>query len=171
VGDYVVDAIHTRAPSVAQQELPFHECVQGYTQSQTFINVSGPYTIAIQGCRKVEFGHDMCTQWSDYTYTPPAQPQAPANNPAPNKAAPQAPVSPPPYQQLATTIGQTDVFDIAHDGTPDPATGVVGGKIGTLKDGQGVYLGQPCNNGWCQVNSGSISRGYGFVEQSHLRFS
>ena len=68
-------------------------------------------------------------------------------------------------------IGQTDVFDIAHDATPDPATGVVGAKVGTLEDGQGVYLGRPCENGWCRVNSSFIPRGYGFVEESHLRFS
>jgi hypothetical protein len=72
--------------------------------------------------------------------------------------------------ELSSAIGTVDVWDIAHDDTPDPATGVRGAKVGTLTDGQGMVLDQPCSNGWCRVNSGFIPRGYGFVEQNQIRF-
>jgi hypothetical protein len=60
------------------------------------------------------------------------------------------------------------MFNIAHNDVPDPATGVRGLKIGTLKNGSQVYSGVPCKNGWCQVNSSVIQGGNGFVEQAHL---
>lgn len=89
--------------------------------------------------------------------------------PAPPKAAP-AP-APVPYQQFAKVIGgDADVFDIAHNDVPDPKTGVVAAKVGKLTNGSQVYIGVPCKDGWCQVNSNQIQRGYGFVEQRHLQF-
>ena len=51
-----------------------------------------------------------------------------------------------------------------------PKTGVVAAKVGKLTNGSQVYIGVPCKDGWCQVNSNQIQRGYGFVEQSHLQF-
>ena len=84
---------------------------------------------------------------------------------------PPAPVAPAPFQGLVTVIGgDADVFDIAHNDVPDPATGVRGLIIGTLKNGSQVYSGVPCKNGWCQVNSSVIQGGNGFVEQAHLQF-
>jgi hypothetical protein len=80
-------------------------------------------------------------------------------------------VPPAPFQGLVTVIGgDADVFNIAHNDVPDPATGVRGLKIGTLKNGSQVYSGVPCKNGWCQVNSSVIQGGNGFVEQAHLKF-
>jgi hypothetical protein len=90
----------------------------------------------------------------------------PAQAPAPAAA----PAQPPSFQQSGTVIGgDADVFNIAHNDVPDPANGVVGLKIGTLPNGSQVYLGSPCNNGWCRVNSNQIQSGYGFVEQGHLQ--
>lgn len=66
--------------------------------------------------------------------------------------------------------GDADVFNIAHNDVPDPATGVRGLIIGTLKNGSQVCSGVPCKNGWCQVNSSVTQGGNGFVEQAHLKF-
>jgi hypothetical protein len=79
--------------------------------------------------------------------------------------------APGPYQQQPTvTGGDAPVYNIAHDDVPDPGTGVVGRKIGTLKSGTQVYVGVPCTNGWCQVNGSEIPGGFGFVEQARLKF-
>jgi hypothetical protein len=46
-----------------------------------------------------------------------------------------------------------------------------GAKVGTLANGSQVYIGKPCQNGWCQVNTNQIPRGFGFVEQNRLQIS
>jgi hypothetical protein len=89
------------------------------------------------------------------------------------KPAPPVPAAKPaPFQEFGTVIGgDLDVWDIAHNDVPDPATGVQGAKVGTLANGSQVYIGRPCQNGWCQVNTNQIPRGFGFVEQSHVQIS
>jgi hypothetical protein len=126
----------------------------------------GPFIAAIDDCSYKDFGVGFYrVNDFDYVSAVLGKPDAP---PAP---PPPANPSPVPYQQHASAIGNVDVWDIAHDDTPDPVTGVRGAKVGTLTDGQGMVLQRPCDSGWCLVNSGYIvPRGYGFVQQSKIRF-
>jgi cysteine-rich secretory family protein len=93
--------------------------------------------------------------------------------PAPPPAPPvQAPAPPKDTRQAATVVGgDADVWDIAHNDVPDPATGVRGAKIGTVKNGSTIVLDRPCTNGWCHVISYQIPGDDGFVEQSHVQIS
>jgi len=75
--------------------------------------------------------------------------------------APQQPA--PPEKKMATVTGDVDVYNIAHDDV-DTGDGVVGAKIGTLRTGQRVEIGDPCNpNGWCKVLAPELPGGNGFV--------
>jgi hypothetical protein len=90
----------------------------------------------------------------------------------PPPAAPPIAAQPqrPRFQEVGTVIGgDLDVWDIAHNDVPDPATGVRGAKIGTLTNGSQVALDRPCQDGWCHVNSNQIPQGDGFVEQIRLQ--
>ena len=87
------------------------------------------------------------------------------------------PGSPPPIpdefrRKPSATVsgGPADVFNIAHNDVPDPATGIQGAKIATLPDGASVLLEGECKDGWCRVNEASIPQGFGFVEQGRLAF-
>lgn len=81
--------------------------------------------------------------------------------------APQQPA--PPQKNMATVTDDVDVFNIAHDDV-DTGDGVVGAKIGTLRAGQQVELGGPCNpNDWCKVLAAQLPGGNGFV-RGHLQF-
>jgi hypothetical protein len=94
-GDYVVDAVHTILGGAATTHLPLgissqqeygFECIHGSTARQG-VDMNGPFTISVQGCRKNTFSDDMCTPFSTYNYNPPAKPSAPV--PAqPQKPAP-----------------------------------------------------------------------------------
>jgi len=79
--------------------------------------------------------------------------------------------TPPPASSNSATVlaGGADVFNIAHNDVPDPATGIVGAKIATLAEGTQVALDGPCKTGWCRVTSPEIPQGYGFVEEGRLQ--
>jgi hypothetical protein len=95
----------------------------------------------------------------------------PAAPPPPAPPA-QAPAQPQGGRQAATVVGgDADVWDIAHNDVPDPATGVRGAKIATLPNGSTVVLDRPCANGWCHVISYLIPNDDGFMEQSHVQIN
>jgi hypothetical protein len=83
------------------------------------------------------------------------------------------PAPSPSTQSLNAVVigGGATVFNIAHDDTPDPATGVQGAKLVTLPNGLPVTLDATwrCQKGWCRVNSSMIPDGFGFTEQSNLQ--
>jgi hypothetical protein len=91
VGDYVVDALHVilSAQSLqGSQDEYDYPCQPNGTVSPVNIltfqaKADEPLTVGVQVCRKVAVGSDKCGAWSNYTYTPPAQASAPANNSAP----------------------------------------------------------------------------------------
>jgi hypothetical protein len=78
-GDEAGDVIHTRVNALPQSEIG-HQC--GSTSAE-IVNLSSSFTYAVQGCRKHMTTSDDCGAWSNYTFTPPAQPAAPAPAPAP----------------------------------------------------------------------------------------
>ena len=81
VNDYVVDAVHTVYQSGSfkgdQAEDDF-KCINGAT-ARWGVDVAGPFTLNVQACRKVSIGSDMCTPWSSYNYTPPANKPPPVD--------------------------------------------------------------------------------------------
>jgi hypothetical protein len=87
----------------------------------------------------------------------------------PLSCATPAPQQPAPQKTMATVTGDVAVYNIAHDEV-DTGDGVVGVQIGTLRAGQQVELGGPCNpNQWCKVISPDLPGGNGFVS-GHLQF-
>lgn len=137
--------------------------------------------VAIQECY-VDFTNDAQCQ-PFFTFYPYGKP-APAAEPVPPSldykpcpdgktfvadggVCPKAPTVDP---SRASAIGDVNVFSIAHDDVPDPATGVAGAVVATLTDGQVMLLLGPCESGWCQIKSGSIPGGSGFVQQNQIRF-
>jgi hypothetical protein len=76
-------------------------------------------------------------------------------------------------QKMATVVGgPVDIYNIAHNETPDPATGVQGAKVGTLGDGRQVELaaGGPCaRETWCKIVMPDDPAHFGFVE-GHLQY-
>jgi hypothetical protein len=86
--------------------------------------------------------------------------------PAPAPAPPPKPAAP----RTATVTGDVDVYNIAWGDVPDEETGVVGVKIGMLRAGQKVEIGDPCKpNDWCKVLTPELPGGLGFV-WGHLSF-
>jgi hypothetical protein len=90
---------------------------------------------------------------------PAAPPPPPASGPT---YAPQAP------QTAHVVGGDLAVFNIAHDDTKDPATGVQGLKIATLPNGTDVTFDGVCKTGWCRIKSPLIAGGFGFAEEKFL---
>jgi hypothetical protein len=83
-GDEAGDVVHIKMDDGYQNE-PDKNC--NNTTTATFSNVSpNPHKISIQGCRKHDLSSDDCGPWSDYTYIPPAPPQAPAGPPVMSNA-------------------------------------------------------------------------------------
>jgi hypothetical protein len=85
-----------------------------------------------------------------------------------------ATAAPPATQQKVATVvgGPVDIYNIAHDENPEPATGIQGAKIGTLQDGQQIPLaeGGPCQQGsWCKIVMSANPERFGFVN-GHLQF-
>lgn len=95
---------------------------------------------------------------------------APWSSAAPLGCATPAPQQPaPPQKKMATVTADVDVYNIAADDVPED-DGVVGTKIGTLRAGQQVELGGPCNpSDWCKVISADLPGGLGFV-RGNLQF-
>jgi hypothetical protein len=89
----------------------------------------------------------------------PAAPPAPAPGPT---YAPQAP------QTAHVVGGDLPVFNIAHDDTKDPATGVQGMKIATLPNATVITFDGVCKSGWCRIKSPLIPTGFGFGEERFL---
>jgi pyruvate/2-oxoglutarate dehydrogenase complex dihydrolipoamide acyltransferase (E2) component len=98
-GDYVVDAVHVTVAGQITQNESQHEyefkCINGQTARQGVgTTPGGTARISVQGCRKKDLESDWCGPWSEYAYTAPAKPAAPAAPPpapapAPAPAAPQ----------------------------------------------------------------------------------
>lgn len=81
INDYVVDAVHTtyqEGSFVGSQGEYDFKCINGAT-ARWGVDVSGPFTLNVQACRKVSIGSDMCTPWSSYNYTPPANKPSPGD--------------------------------------------------------------------------------------------
>lgn len=137
--------------------------------------------VAIQECY-VDFTNDAACQ-PFFTFYPYGEP-APAAEPIPPsldyKPCPDGhtfvadggvcPEAPPADPSRASAIGDVNVFSIAHDDVPDPATGVAGALLATLTDGQAMLLQRPCESGWCLVKSVSIPGGSGFVRENQIKF-
>jgi hypothetical protein len=107
-----------------------------------------------RGGERLVGGDSKDADW--YSLTPlacstPAAAPAPAQQPAP------------PQKRVATVTGDVDVYNIAADDVPEE-DGVVGEKIGMLRAGQQVEIGDPCGaNDWCKVISSELPGGIGFV--------
>jgi hypothetical protein len=107
-----------------------------------------------RGRERISAFGDLKADW--YSITP----LACARSAAPPAAA-AAPAAP--QKKMATVTSDVDVFNIAADDVPDDS-GVVGEKIGTLRGGQRVEIGDPCNpNDWCKVLAPELPNGNGFV--------
>jgi hypothetical protein len=92
---------------------------------------------------------------------PAAPPPPPAAGPT---YAPQAP------QTAHVVGGDLPVYNIAHDDTKDPTTGVQGLKIATLPNGTDVgFVGEPCKSGWCHIKSPLIPSGAGFAQEQFVQ--
>ncbi|HEY9304264.1 MAG TPA: hypothetical protein VIO95_08245 [Mycobacterium sp.] len=121
---------------------------------------------AIRDCRYTDYGVGFVRYESmelDFVSVVlgPGGPPAPAAKPAPAAAEP----------KTATVVGgDAEIYNIAHNDVPDPATGVKGMKIGTLQAGQQVTLAAPCTpNAWCKIDVPDAPGTVGFV-LGHLQF-
>jgi hypothetical protein len=129
-GDYVVDAVHVMVNGGEQEEYDF-KCINGQTARQGIGDTGGgPFNIGVQACRKVAIGSDKCTQYSNYTYTPPkpAAPPAPAPQqqapppaqaPAPAPAPAAAPAPPKDAIQVNENQSDTVSFDVHNTSSLD----------------------------------------------------
>lgn len=92
--------------------------------------------------------------------------------PAPAQPPPAAQPAPPAAEPKTATVvgGDAEIYNIAHNEVPDPATGVKGMKIGTLQVGQQVTLAARCTpNAWCKIVMPDDPGNFGFV-LGHLQF-
>ncbi len=151
------------------------------TRLASFIVNREQKEVSIQQCVRDLTGGSHCLPF--VTFYPYGKP-APAEEPIPPsldfKPCPDGktfvadggvcPEAPPANPSRASAIGDVNVFSIAHDDVPDPATGVAGALVATLTDGQMMLLARPCESGWCLVKSVSIPGGSGFVQQNQIKF-